>query len=171
MDWIPIASVASTLVASLVTFYFGRSARELNSELSSIDEASEAELEEALTDAREGKLQPGEVLVRKEQASAQRDRKSDVTRQRDRSMAIAVVGAVAVVLSAVATPVATAYFSRPALACPEQIQKVIDIATSHPAAWVPLNADDDFEVACHLNEVAERVKGQGSASSFPSSAP
>lgn len=168
MDWLPFSSVLSTLVASVITYYFGHRARDLNTELSAIEEAADSELDDVLKEAREGALKPDEVVLRKEQASATRAKKDDVARQRDRSMAVAVVGAVAVVLSAVATPVASAYFSRPAVECPEQIASVIAIVAAHPEAWVPLNSDDTYQVTCHLNQVAEQVKR---AAKTPSAVP
>lgn len=166
MDFFTVVSALAApllgIAAAVVSFYFGSRAKALTVEVRAADLAlSVADLalgEEVLEEAQEHPFKPAAVEARKQQATAAHATRADVARQRDQSLMIAVIAAVGVVVAAVVTPLITGVFSRPAIACPEQIEKVITIVSLHPEAWVPLSSDDPYQEACKLNQVVEQMK-------------
>lgn len=50
------------------------------------------------------------------------------------------------------------FFTPPESAdCAGQINQVIAVVSSHPDLWIPIDASNEGERQCHLNEVAARV--------------
>lgn len=166
-----ITSLLLGVSGAVVSAFFNLRARDLSAEAESLEDKARTQLEEELKEAREDEAGSSATVKRGSGADETTALKREVVKKRDRALTIAIVGAGGAIVAAIAAPAATAYFSKPDIACADQIEKVISIVESHPYAWVPLNEGDPFQTTCHLNEVAARVSDESRSEPTPSELP